>query len=159
MEGDPRLTATAKRLLEDPAQIKLVSVVSGWEIAIKMGTGKLTLALPFKELFPGRLDSWGFKLLPIECPHLHRLLELPRHHGDPFDRLTSPWLVATRHSMRMASGAFGKIAKLRLYEPDWRKDHAISLRLDLRRNGICIGLAQLVRTRGILDQSPPHVIH
>jgi len=65
MEGDPRLTATAKRLLEDPAQIKLVSVVSGWEIAIKMGTGKLTLALPFKELFPGLL---GLQTPPHRVP-------------------------------------------------------------------------------------------
>ena len=87
MEGDPRLTTTARRLLEDLAQVKIVSIVSGWEIAIKVGVGKLTLALPFREIFPGRLASWGFQLLPVECRHLHRLLELPRHHGDPFDRL------------------------------------------------------------------------
>ena len=115
MEGDPRLTASAKRLLEDPAQMKIVSVVSGWEIAIKMGTGKLTLALPFGEIFPGRLDSWGFKLLPIECPHLHRLLELPRHHGDPFDRLIAAQALSEDFTLVGCDAAFDAYGVRRLW--------------------------------------------
>lgn len=116
MEGDPRLTATAKRLLEDPAQVKIVSIVSGWEIAIKMGVGKLTLAVPFTDLFQDRLDAWGFKLLPIECPHLHRLLDLPRHHGDPFDRLIAAQSLSEDLALISCDAAFDAYDVRRIWQ-------------------------------------------
>lgn len=34
---DPSLSPSAKALIEDPANRKLVSVASGWEIAVKGG--------------------------------------------------------------------------------------------------------------------------
>jgi PIN domain nuclease of toxin-antitoxin system len=56
-------------------------------MAIKSALGKLRLALPLEELFPGRLEALGFSVLPIQARHLHPLMDMPRHHGDPFDRL------------------------------------------------------------------------
>jgi PIN domain nuclease of toxin-antitoxin system len=42
-QGDASLSATAKALIEDPNNRKLLSVASCWEIAIKAGLGKLML--------------------------------------------------------------------------------------------------------------------
>ena len=41
---DPQLSASAKALIENAANRKLVSIATCWEIAIKVGVGKLTLA-------------------------------------------------------------------------------------------------------------------
>jgi PIN domain nuclease of toxin-antitoxin system len=41
--GDPRLVQTALDQILDPAQVKLVSPASYWEIAIKVSLGKYTL--------------------------------------------------------------------------------------------------------------------
>jgi len=87
LEGDPRLTSPAQQAIENQSNLKYISMASGWEMAIKTALGKLKLPLPFPELFPGRLETLGLLILPIQPYHLHRLLEMPRHHGDPFDRL------------------------------------------------------------------------
>jgi PIN domain nuclease of toxin-antitoxin system len=87
LEGDARLTPPAQQAIENQANLKYISMASGWEMAIKTALGKLRLPLPFPELFPGRLETLGLIIFPIQPHHLHRLLNLPRHHGDPFDRL------------------------------------------------------------------------
>jgi PIN domain nuclease of toxin-antitoxin system len=38
-------------------------------------------------LFPGVLTANGFKLLGPSFNHFQALISLPRHHGDPFDRI------------------------------------------------------------------------
>jgi len=87
LEGDARLTPPAQQAIEDQANLKYISMASGWEMAIKAALGKLKLPLPFPELFPGRLEALGLIIFPIQPHHLHCLLTMPRHHGDPFDRL------------------------------------------------------------------------
>jgi PIN domain nuclease of toxin-antitoxin system len=39
LSDDPQLSATAKSLIEDATNHKLVSVATCWEIAIKVGLG------------------------------------------------------------------------------------------------------------------------
>jgi PIN domain nuclease of toxin-antitoxin system len=38
-------------------------------------------------IFSGVLKANGFMLLPPSVEHYDALIRLPRHHGDPFDRL------------------------------------------------------------------------
>ena len=45
VEGDRALPPKARAALADPGNECLVSLVSAWELAIKAGLGKLTLAL------------------------------------------------------------------------------------------------------------------
>ena len=40
---DPKLTQISKTVIEDTANIKYISVVTAWELAIKSGQGKLKL--------------------------------------------------------------------------------------------------------------------
>jgi PIN domain nuclease of toxin-antitoxin system len=87
LKDDSRLSPDSRMAIEGSANLKFVSVASGWEMAIKNSLGKLQLPLPYKELFPGHLEREGFQILPIKSRHLHVLLDMPRHHGDPFDRM------------------------------------------------------------------------
>ena len=86
-QDDPALSAAAKALIEEPANRKTLSVASCWEIAIKVGLGKLKLGEPSGTYIPNALSRIGFELLPISLAHATGVEMLPLHHKDPFDRL------------------------------------------------------------------------
>lgn len=87
LEGHRLLSSGARAAIEDEANSKWISHASVWEVAIKLRLGKLTLKIPFEELFPGAILSNGFQILQPDFPHYLSLLQLPEHHRDPFDRL------------------------------------------------------------------------
>lgn len=70
-------------MLQDSRNEVFVSVASVWEIAIKRGRGKLNFPAPIAET----VARLGFDLLPISGAHAEHAGGLPRHPGDPFDRL------------------------------------------------------------------------
>ncbi|WP_426030629.1 type II toxin-antitoxin system VapC family toxin [Caulobacter sp. DWP3-1-3b2] len=80
----PRLDAAARALIADPAHDILVSVVSLWEIVIKVRIGKLQIDLGEIE---EAIASENFHRLAIAPDHLKALRTLPSHHRDPFDHL------------------------------------------------------------------------
>ena len=94
LEDDPKLTAAARAVVEDAGKECWVSMVSGWEMAVKSCLGKLRLPIPFAQLFPSRLETLGFSILPITSRHLHMVETLPLHHRDPFDRLLAAQALA-----------------------------------------------------------------
>jgi PIN domain nuclease of toxin-antitoxin system len=79
---DRRLGREARKAIAT-ADIVWVSAVSGWEASIKAARGRLRLDEKFRILVA--VD--GFTELPVSLTHTERLLDLPPHHGDPFDRL------------------------------------------------------------------------
>ncbi|MDR2543562.1 MAG: type II toxin-antitoxin system VapC family toxin [Treponema sp.] len=84
--GDSAISKTAKQIIIDQSNNKYLSIVSAWELAIKIGLGKLDFngkAAGFIRL----AENNGFAILPIKDDHLTALEELPMHHRDPFDRL------------------------------------------------------------------------
>jgi len=85
--ADPQLSGTARSLIMAPANEKLVSPASYWEIAIKISVKKYALALPYEVFMQEAIDKNGFGYLHIEPKHTARLTTLPFHHKDPFDRL------------------------------------------------------------------------
>jgi PIN domain nuclease of toxin-antitoxin system len=86
-QNDLSLSSVAKAIIEDPANRKLVSLASCWEIAIKAGLGKLNLGEPSKTYIPNAIVRTGFELLPISLAHATAVETLPLHHRDPFDRM------------------------------------------------------------------------
>jgi PIN domain nuclease of toxin-antitoxin system len=86
-QDDPRLSTTAKALIEYAGNRKLLGVASCWEIAIKAGLGKLKLGETSAVYIPAALSRTGFQLLPISLTHATAVESLPLHHRDPFDRL------------------------------------------------------------------------
>jgi PIN domain nuclease of toxin-antitoxin system len=85
--GEAKLSRTARALIDDPGNEKLVSAATHREIAIKVSTGKYVLAEPFPDFVQHAITDNGFTFLPVEARHTAALIGLPFHHRDPFDRL------------------------------------------------------------------------
>lgn len=64
-----------------------LSVASLWEISIKVGLGRLTLSSPAHQFLPMAVGRSGVAALAITTGHATAVADLPRHHGDPFDRM------------------------------------------------------------------------
>jgi PIN domain nuclease of toxin-antitoxin system len=83
----PDLTRTARRAIAEAKNECLLSVASCWEMAIKVGLGKLKLTGKIERFIPEQMAANGIRELPIEVRHATRVSRLPFHHRDPFDRL------------------------------------------------------------------------
>ena len=85
---DPsRLGTQAAAALRDPNNDLLVSAGTIWELAIKVGLGKLTLSLPYRQWMTKAITDLGAAVLPITIEYADTQASLPNHHRDPFDRL------------------------------------------------------------------------
>lgn len=87
LRDDRRLSRRSRGLLGDGANELLWSMASSWEIAVKLGIGKLELDRPLHRLFADLVSEQGVVVLPIGHEHCTRVAELPLHHRDPFDRM------------------------------------------------------------------------
>lgn len=115
IDGNKSLSATAQTLISSPVHQKTVSIVSAWEVTIKVGKGKLSLTAPVELLFPAHLQKNGFQLLNIEWAHLAALRTLPLHHSDPFDRLLIAQAVAESAAVVGSDPAFDAYGITRLW--------------------------------------------
>lgn len=85
--GQPeRLSARARKLLDDPRNELLFSAASLWEVAIKSTLGREDFQVEPRLLRRGLLDN-GYVELPVTSEHTVGIDTLPPHHKDPFDRL------------------------------------------------------------------------
>lgn len=82
----PRLSATARSLIESPRSTVWVSVASLWEIVIKHSLARGDMPVSGRDA-ARYFEASGYRLLPIEAEHAAAIEDLPRHHQDPFDRL------------------------------------------------------------------------
>jgi PIN domain nuclease of toxin-antitoxin system len=81
-----RLSASAKRLLNNPKNELVFSAASLWEITIKNSLGRDDFRVEPRLLRRGLLDN-GYTELPITSQHAVSVDTLPPLHKDPFDRL------------------------------------------------------------------------
>ena len=85
--GQPeRLSAAARKLLNDPRNELLFSAASLWEIAIKKTLGREDFRVEPRLLRRGLLDN-GYAEIPVTSRHAVNIDGLPPLHKDPFDRL------------------------------------------------------------------------
>jgi PIN domain nuclease of toxin-antitoxin system len=82
-----KLSPYALALCQDRQNALLLSVVSIWEMQIKLQLGKLRLAMPLKEIIETQRQTNSIEILPVTLAHVLALENLPAHHKDPFDRL------------------------------------------------------------------------
>jgi PIN domain nuclease of toxin-antitoxin system len=82
-----RLNSKAIEQIIDLDNEIFFSVASVWEIAIKVGIGKLPLAEPVDTYIASRMRLLGAKYLDIVFPHACQVAKLPLLHRDPFDRI------------------------------------------------------------------------
>jgi PIN domain nuclease of toxin-antitoxin system len=86
-EDSPRLSKKARAAFADGDLRLLWSVASTWELAIKVGIGRLRLPEPVLDYVMSRTSKHGIDSLALEHAHAARVATLPHHHGDPFDRV------------------------------------------------------------------------
>ena len=81
--GDPaRLTVEERSLVVDPAIDRCLSPISVWEAAIKRQAVRLRAPRHLSAVLAAE-----FRMLEISAFLLEAAAGLPRHHGDPFDRV------------------------------------------------------------------------
>ncbi len=112
---DAHLSAHAKEVIEDPDNRKLVSIASCWEIAIKVGLGKLALGEPSRSFLPREIARNNFELLPVTLIHATMVEELAAHHRDPSDRLLITQALAENLSLVTADRIFDQYGIRRLW--------------------------------------------
>lgn len=81
-----RLPASARTMIEAPANQLVFSAASLWEIAIKQGLGRSDFRADPALLRRGLLDN-GYTELAITGRHAVAVAGLPPLHKDPFDRM------------------------------------------------------------------------
>lgn len=85
--GQPnRLSPTARKLIDAPANELFFSAASMWEVTIKRGLGRNDFQVDPRLLRRGLLDN-GYSELPVLSEHVVAIDSLPPIHKDPFDRL------------------------------------------------------------------------
>lgn len=83
--GSEKLSETARSSI-DGAPIAYVSVISGFEIALKHRRGKLKLPADPVDWFEQVVVHHGLEALPLEAADALRAPALPDVHRDPCDR-------------------------------------------------------------------------
>ncbi|MEM1406850.1 MAG: type II toxin-antitoxin system VapC family toxin [Bacteroidota bacterium] len=100
--NDRRLTKSLISIIQQSNVT--VSIISYWEILIKMQTGKLEMPLKFMEA----MEDSSFDLLNLEPSHLNYLTNLDLYHRDPFDRIIIAQAISENLSIITSDGTFEK---------------------------------------------------
>jgi len=97
-EGSKRILPL-KNLLTSVNSDVYVSVISFWEIIIKIRKGRLKIDF---DDFSNFIKENAFFELPITSAYNKAYMELPKHHNDPFDHMLLAQAIAC--PMRFITG-------------------------------------------------------
>jgi len=84
--GDKALSRAALKQINEAPAIYL-SAITGFEIAVKMSKGKLSLPVPAQEWLEKVVEHHGISIIPLDLAICIKAAQLPRIHDDPCDRL------------------------------------------------------------------------
>ena len=113
--GNRRLSAPARRAIEDDAHTIFVSAASAWEIATKHRIGKLPQAEAVALDVTGSIAGQGFEALAITVDDAARAGRLPGLHRDPFDRVLIAQALARDIAIVSVDRAFDGYGVRRLW--------------------------------------------
>ncbi len=82
-----RLTSAAQRALANPDNELFVSVVTAWELSIRLGQLRASRGDMVERYWQAHLANLAATELPIVATHALATYRLPFHHRDPFDRM------------------------------------------------------------------------
>lgn len=85
--NNPKLPRYAFDAIRDKSNEAHLSVVSVWEVLVKYQIGKLALPAPANEYINDSRAAHRIADLPLDVHAVSRLLSLPSHHREPFDRM------------------------------------------------------------------------
>jgi PIN domain nuclease of toxin-antitoxin system len=103
-EDDSKLPESIKTEIETADRV-YSSIASLWEIAIKLSIGKLSLRSNYESI-ESSLEPAGIVLLPISFADTVRVMNLPLHHRDPFDRILIAQAISNSLTLVSCDAAF-----------------------------------------------------
>lgn len=88
MHEEPnKLSLNVASEIINPANQIFLSVVTVWELQIKIAIGKFKFSDTLKNDILQEQQANNLQILPVNLAHASYLENLPLHHKDPFDRL------------------------------------------------------------------------
>ena len=87
VSGDARLPKFVADAVQNPENEVLVSVISYLEICVKHSLGKLPLPDSPERYVPAQREKHRIASLSLDEAAVAKLVGLPLHHRDPFDRM------------------------------------------------------------------------
>jgi PIN domain nuclease of toxin-antitoxin system len=87
LTNDEQLSDRQKEVILDSSNTMYLSVVSAWEMAIKISKGKLKLPKSLDDLIVESCIKDGYTILDLDIFSVLNSKNLPNHHRDPFDRM------------------------------------------------------------------------
>ena len=93
-----KLPLGARKILLSPQDVKYVSVVTFWEIALKYQLKKITLEGVLPDGLPSLAKNAGFEILDLDSNTTSSFYKLPRFtNKDPFDRMLAWQAISYDH--------------------------------------------------------------
>jgi PIN domain nuclease of toxin-antitoxin system len=99
LDDNEKLPLPIKETIEQADSV-VISIVTLWEIAIKLSIKKLNLQFEFQELAVF-LEQLEITILPLTFEDVQCYIDLPLHHRDPFDRILIAQVI--NHSFAIVS--------------------------------------------------------
>ena len=112
---DPRLSPPARAVIREPANRKLVSIATPWEVAIKVSLKKLDIGGPYAGFFPQHMARTYFEWVNVTDAHLSTVVAMPFHHRDPFDRLIAAQAIVEGTPMVSSDAVFDAYGVTRIW--------------------------------------------
>ena len=81
-----KMSEVAREAVADSQNTLFLSLVSVWEIQIKVQLSKLVLQADLEQILEEQQAENNLRILPIEVSHAIVVGQLPLYHKDPFDR-------------------------------------------------------------------------
>ena len=106
-DSPQRIPDRIMSIVTDPTNNLSLSLVSVWEMQIKIQLGKLELQDSLQQILTTQHSDNNLQILGIDLSHILRLASLPHHHRDPFDRLLIAQAQAEDLTLVSADGVFG----------------------------------------------------
>jgi PIN domain nuclease of toxin-antitoxin system len=101
-----KLSAPARKLIENSKHTLLISAVTPWEISIKYRLGKLPQGESILADYEQVLKHFGAEELTVSSRHAITSGAFSQVHRDPFDRLLAAQAFVERVSLVTADAAF-----------------------------------------------------
>lgn len=114
LEGSQNLSSSAKTAIQNQNNTSFISIASIWEMAIKLGLGKLKLDTGLDELKSEILKN-GFEILPLDFEHILELSRLEEFHKDPFDRIIISQAIFEELTLITKDANFNLYNKVKLF--------------------------------------------
>jgi PIN domain nuclease of toxin-antitoxin system len=110
-----RISAVARKILDDPGTVRRLSQASVLEIVLKYRAGKLPLPEAPDVWIPSRREFFQLENLPLDERVIYRSGNLSDGHDDPFDRLIAAHAIESGSTLLSPDTPLSLLGAARLW--------------------------------------------